>query len=527
MAIDGCYDKSLIPSASYIDTTGNFHFNNKLERMTDSELANTPSPFTTGVFDKLMNAFSFLKWIRMYETNRGCPYTCTYCDWGGATEDRIAKFLMTQIRADIIWNGEHEIPYEFVCDANWGIFERDTEIAEYYAECKAKYGYLEGVSTQNAKNPKKHTIDTLKILQRAGLNKAAVMSQQSLNPATLIAVERNNMKLDEYLEMQNLAAKEGIDTLTDIILPMPEETKETLLDGISTLITNGQHNRIQFNNLSVLLNTKMGNREYQERYGFVIVETKIINGHGKKNDSISGIDELQKLVVATNTMPPSDWRKARTLCWMVNLIYFNKLLQIPIITLKEVYGVSYKEIFKFFAERQQSEDFPVFKEINDFFEKTAQDMQKGTQEEFIHSPEWLDIWWPVEEYVFIRLCKENKLKQLYSEAEKIMMHFVTSEQSTKPLLEALALNKVLIKLPFQSDNIEINLNYNIWDIYRSVLLGQTIPIQSGDYHYIIGRTKEYWSSWEEWYEKMVWWSNRRGAYLYGNINPLPDLEGHH
>ena len=527
MAIDGCHDKSRIPSASYLDTDGNFHYNNKLERMKDQELAVTPSPFTSGVFDKLMNAFPFLKWIKMYETNRGCPYTCTYCDWGGATEDRIAKFLMSQIYADIMWGGEHEIPYEFICDANWGIFERDVQIAEFYAECKAKYKYLEGVSTQNAKNPKAHTIAALKTLQRAGLNKAAVMSQQSLNPATLLAVERNNMKLDEYLEMQNLAAKEGIDTMTDIILPMPEETPETLLDGISTLITNGQHNRIQFNNLSVLLNTKMGNREYQERYGFVIVETKIINGHGKKNDSISGIYELQKLVVATNTMPPAEWRKARALCWMVNLIYFNKLLQVPIITLRKVYGTPYKEVFRFFAERQ-SDDFPVFKEIHDFFEKTSHDMQNGTQEEFIHSPEWLDIWWPVEEFMFIKLCKEGKLEQFYREAELMMKHILSSShKSRKPLLDALALNKVLIKLPFQTTDLELDLKYNIWDLYKSVLIGQAVPLQAGNYHYTIDRTTERWSSWEEWYEKMVWYSNRRGAYLYGNKNPHGEIAGHH
>lgn len=528
MAIDDCHDKSQIPSASYLDTNGFFHFNSKLERMKDHELANTPSPFTTGVFDKLMAAYPDQKFIDMYETDRGCPYQCSYCDWGGATEDRISRFTMEQIYADIMWAGEHKIPYFFLCNANFGILERDVQIAEFFAESKARYGYLEGVSTQNAKNPKKHTIEALKVLERAGLNKATVMSQQSLNPATLKAVRRDNMKLDEYYDMQRQLAAEGVYTMTDIIIPMPEETNQSIIDGISTLISNGQHNRIQFNNLSILRNTEMGNPEYQGQYKMEIVRTKIINGHGKKNDSISGIDEYQELVVATNTMPLSDWRKTRALCWMVNLIYFNKLLQVPIIILREVYGIPYKDIFKFFAEHPgQANDLPVFKKIHDFFEKTARDMQNGTQEEFIHSPEWLDIWWPVEEYMFIKLCQENKLEQFYHEAELLMMHFMRSDKPVKPLFDALDLNKALIKTPFQTSDLELGLTSNVWDLYKSVLVGQTVPIKTGNYHYTIDRTTEKWNSWNEWCQKVVWYGNRRGAYLYGNKNPHKEMAGHH
>lgn len=528
MATDGLRDKSRIPSASYLDTDGNFHYNPKLERMNDREIAEAPSPFTTGVFDKLMAKYPDQKWIIMYETDRGCPYQCAYCDWGGATEDRISRFPMEQIYADIMWAGERKIPYYFICNANFGILERDVKIAEFFAESKARFGYPEGVSTQNAKNPKKHTIEALKVLEKAGLNKATVMSQQSLNQATLKAVRRDNMKLDEYYGIQRQLAAEGVYTMTDIIIPMPEETYQSILDGISTLITNGQHNRIQFNNLSILRNTEMGDPEYQERYGMRIVRTKIINGHGKKNDSVSGIDEYQELVVATNTMPGPDWIKTRVLCWMVNLIYFNKLLQIPIIILHETYGIPYGRIFETFVSGPRlSNNLPIFSEVLNFFEKTAHDMQDGIQEEFIHSPEWLDIWWPVEEYVFIKLCVEGKLEQLYLESETIMTGFIEPDKPADPVLGAIKLNRSLIKMPFQTENLEISLSHNVWSIYKSVLLGQTKQLESGVHHYTIDRAAEIWNSWDEWFEKMVWWGNRRGAYLYGNKNPHGEIAGHH
>lgn len=528
MAIDGCYDKSRIPSTSYLDVDNRFHFNLKLERMTTQELAHTPSPFTTGVFEKLMTAYPDQKWILMYETDRGCPFSCSYCDWGGATEDRISQFPLEQICADFIWAGEHGIPYIFFCNANFGILPRDVQIAEFLAAVKTKYGYPKFVSTQNTKNPKKHTVQALKVLEKAGLNKAAVLSQQTLNMDSLKEVRRENMNLTEYQEIQKQLAAEGIYTMTDCIIPLPKETYETLLDGVSELITNGQHNRIQFNNLSILRNTEMGDPEYQKRNGFQIIRTRIINTHGKKNDTISGIDELQELVVATSTMPPEDWVRARTLCWMINLIYFNKLLQIPIITLHEIYNIPYKRIFEtFISASYQSRDLPVFSEILDFFEKTARNMQEGRQEEFIHAPKHLDVYWPPEEYIFIQLCNDGKLEQFYEESTKIMAGFIKSDESINPMLDAIKLNKALIKTPFQTEDLVISLSHNIWDIYRSVLLGQTKELELGTYRYTVDRTTETWSSWGEWCEKMVWWSNRRGAYLYGNKNPMPDTEGHH
>ena len=124
--------------------------------------------------------------------------------------------------------------------------KRDVDIARYFAEIKKDYGYLEGLSTQNAKNPKAHTLEALEILDKAGLNKATVMSQQSLNSKTLEAVRRDNMKLDEYQKMQNQLASEGIYTMTDLIFPMPNETYLSVVDAIDTLISNGQHNKIQF-----------------------------------------------------------------------------------------------------------------------------------------------------------------------------------------------------------------------------------------------------------------------------------------
>ena len=526
MAIDNCEDLSEIPSISFLDSSSNFIHNDKLERMRD--LMQVPSPYLTHVFDPLILANPKQKWIAMWETNRGCPYQCTYCDWGGATEDRISSFSMDNIRQEVLWFGEHKIPYIFLADANFGILKQDIEIARYLAEVKKATGYPEGVSVQNAKNPKPHTLEAIKILEEAGLSKATVMSIQSKNPQTLRAVRRENMRPEEYQENQKRLRAQGIYTMTDYIIPMPMETYDSVLDGISEIISEGQHDRIQFNNLSILPNAEMGDPEYQRKYQMETVRTPITNIHGKKNTAVNDIEEYQELVIATSTMSREDWVKTRSLCYMVGLIYFNKLFQIPIIILHEVYGITYRKIFEMFMEHpRQSSQSPVFTEILDFFEEFSRGIQDGTQEEFFHSKKYLDILWPPDEYAFIKVCQENKLEKLYAEARTMMMLLVGPRQLTGPLFDALKLNKSLIKLPFQDNDMRISLSHNIWEIYRYTLIGQTKQLKFEDHSYTIDRTNETWKSWDEWYQKMVWWGNRRGAYLYGNKNPHEEIAGHH
>ena len=94
-------------------------------------------------------------------------------------------------------------------------------------------------------------------------------------------------------------------------MALPGETYDSFTNGISTLIENGQHNRIQFNNLSILPNSEMGDKVYQKKYGMKLVETNILNMHGSYPGDDFGVPEKQELVIATAAMPKDDWVKVR------------------------------------------------------------------------------------------------------------------------------------------------------------------------------------------------------------------------
>ena len=75
-------------------------------------------------------------WIGLWETNRGCPFRCTFCDWGSATAAKVTKFGEERLYREVDWFAEKKIEYIFCCDANFGIQKRDVDIANYVADIK-------------------------------------------------------------------------------------------------------------------------------------------------------------------------------------------------------------------------------------------------------------------------------------------------------------------------------------------------------------------------------------------------------
>ncbi len=104
-----------------------------------------PSPYLTGLFDAYVEGWNELAlvgaagtdgWayklpVVVLETNRGCPYGCTFCDWGSATLSRVRKFDLDRVFGELEWVARHGFKIA-IADANFGIFERDVEIAEQH-----------------------------------------------------------------------------------------------------------------------------------------------------------------------------------------------------------------------------------------------------------------------------------------------------------------------------------------------------------------------------------------------------------
>ena len=499
-----------VPSLSYLNDRGEFLQTEKCPRIRD--FMEVPSPFLDGVFEPLIEAHPEMQWIGLWETNRGCPFECSFCDWGSKTKNKVIRRDIEEIYLEADWFSDHKIEFIFCCDANFSILKRDIDIIKRVAANKASHGYPKALSVQSTKNFTDNSYAIYKIMGESKLSKGVALALQSVHEPTLEAIYRQNIPAKAFQEAQERLSAMQIETFTDIILPLPEETYDSFVDGIAFTIGHGQHHRIQFNNLSILPNAAMGDPAYQERYAFETVETDIINIHGSMVED-NPIREKQLLVVGTSTMSQSDWVRTRVFSWMTGLLHFNKLLQIPFVLLHQLYDVSYRDLL----ERFTQEDLPpILAEINRVFVDKAHAIRTGDVE-FCESREWLNIYWPADELMLIQLCTQDRLDAFYGEASACLADLMRRKsivQWESVLEAAMSLNRELMKLPFQTENRQLHLHHNIWDIYRASLRGDRVPLEQGQFHYEIDRTTDTWTSWEQWCREVIWWGNKRGAYLY-------------
>lgn len=515
-----------VPSVSFLNSSGQVVRTPRTKRL--SNLSSIPSPYLEGTFAPLMQANPSEHWIGLWETNRGCPFSCTFCDWGSATQSKVYTFDLDRLYQEVGWFADHRIEYLFCCDANFGMLPRDLDIARHLADTKRKRGYPGAVSVQNTKNATDRAYQAQTILTDAGMNRGVDIALQSLDAATLMNIKRGNISSETYQELQRRFTRDGVETYTDLILGLPGETYESFADGVSTIIENGQHNRAQFNNLSILPNAEMGDPEYQRKHGMITVETKVVNMHGAIDESEHDIYETQTLVVATNTMPKPDWVRTRTFAWLTALLHFDKVLQLPFVLIHDICSVRYRELVEIFLDGDVS-NFPIMSSLRSFFSQKALDIQQGDTE-YCPSREWLGMWWPADEYIFIQLCVEGKLQAFYREAEQLLRRFLEERFLDLPpnlLAETIELNRSLIKQPFQTTNVSLELSFNIWEFYRATLQGTPLPLENKPCLYEIDRTSKTWPSWDLWFKEVVWYGNRRGAYLYGNNTIEPQLAGHY
>ena len=88
------------------------------------------------------------------------------------------------------------------------------------------------------------------------------------------------------------------------------------------------------------------------------MKKKLVNRHGSL--SVEEVFENELVVTATNTLSREDWIKAKVFAWVISLLHFNKLLQIPFVILNKFYGISFRKLAEIFIENKSSE---IFKEI--------------------------------------------------------------------------------------------------------------------------------------------------------------------
>lgn len=301
-----------------------------------------PSPYTTGVFDPIMMANPDVLWSMTLETNRGCPYSCTFCDWGGVTYSKIKKFGLERVRDEIEWLTRWPVSYIFCADANFGIFkERDLEIAKMI---RGAYGRsrLDSVNLQYAKNSTEAVFEIAKII--GPLSRGVTLSVQSMNNDTLDAIERGNMDVNDLGRLMRLSEQYGVLTYTEVILGLPLETLESWKQGLADILEMGQHQNIDMWFGQLLENSELNSMETKNKYGIKSICAKDYMPYLNPTDDLTVQEEID-LICATKTMPTADMVESYMYGWMIIHMHIGGYSQMLSRYCRNFHDVSYRDFY--------------------------------------------------------------------------------------------------------------------------------------------------------------------------------------
>jgi hypothetical protein len=82
------------------------------------------------------------------------------------------------------------------------------------------------------------------------------------------------------------------------------------------------------------------------------------------------------------------------------------------------------------------------------------------------------------------------------------------------LSEAARLNHALLKRPFTRDVLSVALEFNVWERYRGALIGEDVPLEKRPVTLVVDRSRQSWSTWDDYCREVIWYGNKKGAYLY-------------
>lgn len=227
------------------------------ERIQD--LDKIQSPYLAGIFDKIIAANPHVTWNATLETNRGCPYQCTFCDWGSLTYNKVKKFGINRVFDELEWIGQN-CGFVTITDANFGMFvERDNLIVDKLIEVQTKYKKLSSFSMTWAKNQRNEVVDIVKKLidKSTNFGQGLTVSVQSMEHSVLENIKRKNLDQHKIDEIFKICDQNNIPVYTELILGLPGETEESWKSAFWKIFEAGNHTGINILQAQLLENAAM------------------------------------------------------------------------------------------------------------------------------------------------------------------------------------------------------------------------------------------------------------------------------
>jgi radical SAM superfamily enzyme YgiQ (UPF0313 family) len=327
-----------IPSSIYRTPDGKTVLTKMWDRKKDVD--EIPSPWLTGIQDEFFDG----KLAPMIETNRGCPFTCTFCVQGTGWYTKVHNFSLERMKEEIEYIAQKvkaaspNMGTLRIADSNYGMFERDVDISAWIGEMQKRYGYPTFIDATTGKNRPDRIIRSVEKVSGALVVYQAV---QSLNDDVLRNIKRSNIKLNAYEEVMIHIRGRGLRSNSDLIVGLPGETLKSHVSAIHSLIDAGTN---QMHNLQLVLlkGSELETLETRKEFNFQ-TRFRIL----PKNAGLYGgekVLDIEEIVISSDTMSFDDYIETRKY-HLVSSVFWNDSWFEDAVAFAQKFGVKRSEWF--------------------------------------------------------------------------------------------------------------------------------------------------------------------------------------
>ena len=324
--------KGTLPSVHAIGRDDRPHLPETLARIPD--LTEIPSPYVTGRLDEFFDGLL----LPIIQTNRGCPFACTFCVEGVGYYNKIYTSSGEKVAAEIDYIGQKMAGLRshggrndlFIADSNFGMYKEDLETCRHLAHARQRYGWPEYINVATGKNQKQRVLEASRLIDGALRLSGSV---QSLDPDVLKNIKRGNISAEGLMDLALKASEIGANSYSEIILALPGDTKAAHCRTVRTVMDAGFTNIYLFQ-LMLLPGTEMCTDEEKRRYGMVSRFRVLPRcyGHYTLGGERLVAAEIEEICVANSTLSFQDYLECRRLHLIVTIFHndgvFDALLKL-------------------------------------------------------------------------------------------------------------------------------------------------------------------------------------------------------
>lgn len=210
-----------------------------------------------------------------YETSRGCPFRCAFCEWGtGAIGGKMHQWSMARIRRDWALIARAGIKDLWLADSNFGALREDREKAQLIVELREKTGFPRSFATSWSKNHSRQVREIALLLHRHRLLPHYQLALQTLTPEALRLSNRQNMRSNQYEPIAKQMSEQGVPIAAELIWGLPGDNLPAFEANLDKLLA-------IFPNINIFGYTLLPGTEFFERREEYRIQAIPVAGYGK------------------------------------------------------------------------------------------------------------------------------------------------------------------------------------------------------------------------------------------------------